>query len=370
MVALSLSNEEDFMARYMNREMTRQELMKCVGHINQLAGIKSYEMNSGKAHGLKAHDITTGSGLEFTVLEGKCLDIAGMSYKGINLNFLAKPGLVAPYFFNPHGNEFLRNYQAGMLYTCGLSNVGPACQDEGKEYNIHGRINHTPADNVSAIAEWEGDEYILSVSGEMREAALFNENLVLHREIRTGLGAKRLEIHDMVENQGFEEQGLMLLYHFNLGYPLLDEEVRLIVADSEVTPRDAEAAKGTESYNTFHAPMDGYREQVFYHKVAADTDGNTWAGLINERLGLGLYIKYNVKQLPQLIQWKSMMSGDYALGIEPANCLVGGRAAERQRGTLQTLAPFEKVQFDLELGVLEGEQEIQSFVDMVGKLKK
>lgn len=358
------------MANIFGREITKQDFLRRVGNTSQVAYIRPYEMRDAKSNGLKAIDVVTGGGLEFTLLEGKCLDIAGMRYKGTNFSFISKPGLVASEFFNPYGEEFLRNYQGGMLYTCGLSNVGLACMDEGKEYGIHGRIAHVPAGNVRIISEWDGDEYVLEVAGEMREASLFNENLVLKRVVSTKMGAKFLRIHDEVENQGFNEQLVMILYHCNFGYPILDDATRLVLPDIDVIPRDEEAAKGIKDYASFCAPIDNYKEQVFYHKVAYDRDGNTFVGVINDRLKLGAYIKYNTHELPRLIQWKSMKSGDYALGVEPANCFVEGRHKERQRGTLRTLSSFEKAVFDLEIGILDGLGEINEFEALVKSLSK
>ena len=51
--------------------------------------------------------------------------------------------------------------------------------------------------------------------------------------------------------------------------------------------------------------------------------------------------------------------GAYVVGIEPANCHVEGRAAERARGTLEFLPAGGKRQFHLELGVLASEDEIR-----------
>jgi hypothetical protein len=203
----------------------------------------------------------------------------------------------------------------------------------------------------------------------MREAALFNENLVLRRRVSTYLGARTIRIHDEVENQGFETQGLMLLYHFNLGYPLLDDGARFVAPSLEVKPRDADAEAGMGSSSLFTEPVDGYREQVFYHRTGRDEEGKTCAAIVNEQLGLGWFVRFNPDQLPRLIQWKSMKTGDYCLGIEPANCLVEGRAVERERGTLQMIAPFETRTFDLEIGVLDGLDEIREFEDKVRKMK-
>lgn len=53
---------------------------------------------------------------------------------------------------------------------------------------MHGRMRTTPAEHAGADAYFDGDEYVISVKGEMREAELFGENMVLRRTIETRLG--------------------------------------------------------------------------------------------------------------------------------------------------------------------------------------
>lgn len=358
------------MVKLFNQDISKKDLLKKVGNMRQVAAITPYEMSEGKAKGIKVFGVTNGGGLEFTVLESKCLDILNMKYKGINLSFLSKPGLVGPEYFNPVPGEFLRYFQGGMLYTCGLSNIGVPCEDQKDQHSLHGRISHVPAEKVSLVSEWQGEEYILKISGEMREAAQFKENLVLKREVITKLGTKSIQIRDTVENEGQEAQPVMLLYHFNFGYPLLDEDTRVVVPPHKITPRTEIAEKNISDFKKITSPVQGFDEHVFYIESQTDAKNDTYAALINDRLGLGVYIKYNVEQLPILVEWKSMAAGDYALGLEPGNHHLEGRASEREKGTLKTLEPFEKINFDVEMGVLEGQKDIEDFVEKIGKLNR
>jgi hypothetical protein len=61
---------------------------------------------------------------------------------------------------------------------------------------------------------------------------------------------------------------------------------------------------------------------------------------------------WDTKNLPRLVQWKMPGAGVYVLGIEPANCYVEGRAKERERGTLVTLAPGESLNYELQLEII------------------
>ncbi len=357
------------MPRIYGQEISKQELLKKVGNIKQIASITPYEMNEGKAKGIKAFDVSTGGGLDFTVLESKCLDLLNMKFKGVNLSFLSKPGVSGSEYFNPVQGEFLRYFHGGMLYTCGLSNIGIACEDEGDVHSIHGRIAHTPAERVSVASWWEEQDYIMKISGEMREAAHFKENLVLRREIITKLGSKAVQIRDVVTNEGQEAQPVMLLYHFNFGYPLLDENTRVVVPKHKIIPRTEIAKENMDEFEKISGAIDQFSEHVFYIESVADDTHTTYAALINDRLDLGVYVKYNVEQLPILVEWKSMASGDYALGLEPGNHYLEGRNVERKNGTLKTLAPFENMVFEVEIGVLEGKVEIDSFVEKIKGLK-
>lgn len=341
------------MAMYLGKEMTRRDLLRSVGNISQLARARYCELLDGRGGGVKAVEVVTGGGLEFTLLQDKCLDVFDMRYKGLNLGFIAKPGIASPQYFNPQG-EFPYYFQGGLLATCGLRNAGSGGVDGGEQLPLHGRIGCTPADHAAISAGWEGDEYLLEVSGQMREAALFGENMVLRRRIRTRLGANSFKIIDRVENEGCRAEPLMLLYHINFGFPFLGPGLHLKLPKGVVTrARDEVAAPGVGGCRAFSAPEDQFHEQVFYHDMPALHGGAACVLLRNDALGISVAIRYDVNRLPFLTQWKSMASGDYALGIEPGTCHVEGRAKERQGGTLMMLEPYGSYECGFELTVLE-----------------
>ncbi len=96
-----------------------------------------------------------------------------------------------------------------------------------------------------------------------------------------------MRIEDTVENEGFEPQPLLLLYHMNLGWPLLDETARLIgpgEPGKSPEPRDGEARSRLDTWDRFAAPTQGFRERVFYHRPKAGEDGWTEARLENPAL--------------------------------------------------------------------------------------
>jgi hypothetical protein len=308
-------------------------------------------MSDGKADGLKVIDIDNGNGLFVTLLEGRCLDIASVKYKGVNISFLAKAGYVEASHTNVMHGEFERYFQAGMLYTCGLSTFGPASIKDGATMPAHGRIGITPASDVSASVDW--DNGVIKVSGDMTQAALFGQNLTLHREITIPLFGGDINIEDTVTNNGFTDEDMMILYHFNFGYPMLSEHLKISVDNSKVEPRDEAAASGVDKWNTFEAPTPARPEEVFYHYPVKGKEGLTRVNLVNDEINIKAQIAFDTDELPELVQWKSMMSGDYALGIEPATARVGGYSAEKEAGRVITLAPDESRTFHLTLSLMD-----------------
>ena len=51
-------------------------------------------------------------------------------------------------------------------------------------------------------------------------------------------------------------------------------------------------------------------DDVYIHRPKADRQGNVHLGLINDRLGLGLYWKFPRKEIPIVNQWQHFPQGD------------------------------------------------------------
>lgn len=347
--------------------MERKELMRRVGSMQQLAYIRPLVYGEGRSAGMRAYDVKNGP-LSFRVLADKCLDVGEFSYKGVNFNFLSKPGLQGRAHYDTNGPEALRGIMGGLFFTAGLENICAPCSENGTDYPMHGRLRTTPGEHLGADAVWEGERYVLRVGGEMREAELFGENMVLRRTIETCYGEPSITVTDRIENQSFRREPLMLLYHINIGYPLLDEGVELAAATRKVTPRDAASAGHEGQWHKMEAPKDREPEYVFIHDLAQDEAGNSVVCVLNHRLQLGLRLEFTRKNLPYFMEWKSIASGDYVLGMEPANSSVYGRPYHRREGSLHMLEPFAEETNVLRFTVLEGEAELMAAKEAVSAL--
>lgn len=357
------------MAHLFGQEYTREALLKRVGDISQLGGIKPIMLTDGKEQGVRGAEFRTGSGFNFTVLIDRALDISTADYCGKSLCWRSSTGDVAPAFYEPEGLGWLRNFYGGLLVTCGLTHIGAPDVDQGQALGLHDRASNIPAQNVYMDGKWDGDDYIMWIQGKVRQTAVFQENLVLHRKIWTRLGEKRLFIDDTVENAGYNATEHLMLYHINGGFPVIDEGSEIVAPFIKTDPRDAEAEVGKEEFFRFQAPTPAFKERVYYHDVASDKDGSVYSALVNRTLGFGVYVKYLKEQLPVLVEWKMNGEGVYVVGMEPATNLVNGRSVERESGRLKYLQPGETKAYNLEIGVLDSPDEIAEIEEKIKACK-
>ena len=124
-----------------DRNYGRRELERYIGSIAQLGGTRHYQLTEGNAKGTAAIDFNTGSGLCFTVLPDRGLDIPAAVYQGVNLVYHTPNGEANPAFYNPQGSAWLRTFFGGLLTTCGLTYLGPPGNDGGEELGLHGRYS-------------------------------------------------------------------------------------------------------------------------------------------------------------------------------------------------------------------------------------
>ena len=354
--------EESIMPSLYGRYYSKAELLERVGDISQVGGVRRYVLADGSESGVEVAEFRTGTGFNFNVLLSRGMDISLCEYKGMPLSWRSPTGDVGPSYYEPLGFGWLRSFHGGLVVTCGMTHAGAPCEDMGKELGLHGRASNIPAKNTWVDGEWQGDDYVMWAQGRVREAAVFGENVCMTRRVWARLGESRLFLHDVVENLGFEPIEHMYLYHINIGFPIVDEGAELLSPSVSVRPRDEEAEKGKEDYGRFSRPMPGYKEKVYYHEMGSDREGNVYVALVNRRLGegFGIYVKYPKAELPRFVEWKMMGQGTYVVGLEPSNCLVEGRAKERERGTLMFLGPWEKKEYRLEIGVLSSSEDIRN----------
>ncbi|MBE6356068.1 MAG: DUF4432 family protein [Lentisphaerae bacterium] len=319
-------------------DFDKNNLSGKIGSMRQIASVRRAVLDDGKGRGMRIIDVDNGSGIRFTVYPDRGMDIGEASFHGTPIAWLpAEPAVAASY--DPAGINWLRSWGGGMLTSCGLINVGGPCEAGGDSHGLHGRLSHIPATEVNTESKWLPDgSYRLTVSGKVIHSRVFGEQLILTRKISCIAGENTITIEDSVENAGFAEQPLMLLYHMNFGWPLVNENSFLTPVDHPVVPQGEVAAKGLTNWDKMEPSTPGFAEQVFYHDLPADADGMSAISLINPDEKIKLTVSCRKAELPYIVQWKQMGQGEYVLGIEPGNCIPENQNNNRDKGILRTIA--------------------------------
>lgn len=310
-----------------------------VGQALQICGVEEHRLVGGRGDGMRLFEVRNGLGLEFTVSADRCADLSRLSFLGRNCGFFSRSGYVHPAYYDGVGKGSEKSFTGGFLATCGLDNVGAPNVDEGEAFPLHGAIGNLPAERIS----WNMDDENISLKAIVPHGGFFAPKLVLTRTITCSRTKNFLTLSDTVKNEYDREVPLMLLYHINLGYPLLSEQAKLYIPSAQVIPRDPRAAEGLDAWNRVEPPQAGFREQCYFHRFGAEGI----AGLYNPELGQGLTICFDTTELPCFTQWKMMGQSEYVMGLEPGNCYPEGRAEERRQGRLQMIAPSEEQCFTL-----------------------
>jgi len=341
----------------------RADVEKRIGHVSQVGGLRPFTLSDGRANGVRGVDFRTTTGLDFTVLLDRAMDISEARYKGMSLCWRSAAGDANPAFYDSRWIEWLWTFFGGLNTTCGLTQTGGPNTDQGEALGLHGRVSAAPAERVSVREEWESDHLALEVSGVVREARLFGPELEMHRTIRARSDRAGFSVRDRIVNIGARPSPLMLLYHINLGFPLLDDGAEMILPSTKVVARDERARAEQERWAEIIGPATGYEERVYAHTMEADADGIVTYGLINRRLNIGVQVQYRKQELPFFTEWKMFGDREYVLGLEPANSPAIGREALREKGQLVELGVGEATDAGFEVNVVEGKQELDRLVE-------
>jgi len=353
------------MPRPANRP-SRKFLEAYTGDDSQVATIRRFRLEEGRAGGSSFAGVRTASGLEFTVALDRALDISDAFYKGKSLCWRSPSGDAAPGLYDPQGLGWLKTFFGGLLTTCGLTHAGGPADVGGKHYGLHGSVSNTPAEEIACRSQWRGDDLVLTVSGKVRQAVLFGEKLTLHRTIEAHAFEKRILIHDVVENNSHARAPLMLLYHFNAGWPVVEDGSMLLANVDFVEPVTAHAADGMEDFGAFHKPVKGYAEKVYFLTLRPDRSGGDSCILVNRARNFGLYWKWRHDELPCLCEWKMMGYRDYVVGVEPCTVFIRARKQVLDRKLMPYLAAGRSREFHIELGVLDGRQDVKTAAAQMG----
>jgi hypothetical protein len=314
-------------------------------------GICKRTLHGGLREGVDLVEVHNGV-LSYCILPTRGMGLWRGSHRGTFLGWRAAVhGPVHPRFVHPEargGLGWLDGFDE-WLCRCGLASNGPPGPDTvtdkqgrtvSKPLTLHGRIANLPAHFVEVRVNPE-PPHELTVTGQVQEASLFSPHLRLTTTYTTVPGSSRLVIHDVVQNASAEPAEMQLLYHLNLGPPLLEAGSRVLAPVSEVAPVNARSAEGIDTLETFAGPTAGFAEQAYFYELAADDAGQTLVLLHTADAVRGLALRFNRRELPCFTLWRNTAAVEdgYVTGLEPGTNFPNFKSFERQQRRVPVLPP-------------------------------
>lgn len=279
------------------------------------ASLRRVTLADGPEAGLDAIVLSTGGGLDAWLLAGRSLDIGPLSWRGRQLGWIPPQGFLHPAYnrAEEEGGHGHARLFGGALITCGLSHIR---QPAGGE-PLHGRLPYTPA-RVTLCRERDG---LLEVEAEVMEARRGGPVLVLRRRIEAPAGGASLRLVDEVENIGPTASPFAILYHFNLGWPVVAPGLTgtLDGAPLPIPPRPGDPGAAP---TVTCLPAPGGHAQLTSPE------------------GIAVTLRFDPATLPFLQLWHDLRPGCCVLALEPVSVALGAplpmlRPGERRRMALE-----------------------------------
>jgi hypothetical protein len=336
----------------------REKFRKLTSHPQQTIGCELFEALDGDMRAQRILRIRNGE-LEIEINVDRAFDIGRVLYRGIPTQWVSPAGFRHAHSFTPGAIEpdgwgWLRSWQGGFLTTIGYDHVGgpalnpnrhlhPAVTGERRYTGGFGSLSPTTIEIVNV--DW--DKGTIEVQAKVRQAAAFAEHLVLTRRITMNFGEASFHLSDSIRNEGFIEEPVQVLYHINLGWPLLAPGTTLKTSATELLGC-IKSAEGSDP-TTMPEPTPLDVEKVWDWNAPA---GPQWAELTNSNAAgrgpLTLRLDWDGNQLPHFMQWRNACEAMYVQGLEPATTGLAGRAGDKSHaGPAPDIAPGKTRNFDL-----------------------
>lgn len=257
-----------------------------------------------------------------------------------------------------------------LLTRCGLeSNGAPEFDAHGRvKYPLHGRIGNRPAESL--MIEYDEDSGRLDLIGEVCETRLFVKRLRLRSCLRVHAGSAAVELLDDVTNELSTPTAIQLLYHVNVGPPVLGEGASVEAPIKELAPKDALAAGEISRWDQMGPPQRGFVERVYFATLHADDNGESAAMLRSADGNRGFAVRFNTSRLPKFILWKNTAaeSDGYVTGLEPATNFPNPHTFEANQLRIVELKPGETASFRLLLHPLTDPQAVESMSQAIREM--
>ena len=317
---------------------------EAVGLARQMMSADAMTRGDGLERGVRCV-ILQNDIISVEVIVDRGLDIGAARIRQMPVSWRSPTEIVAPWFLEQRDHEFFRGFSGGLLTTCGLDHIGNPTTRSAERFGydnrsaealpMHGRISAIPARMVAYGVDETSAGLEAWVSGTVSQVAVFGEHLTLTRRIGILYGSSRIEVTDRVENRGYAASPLAMMYHVNIGWPIISPGARVHVGGQRVG--------GDEIADQVEVPRRGTKQKVSVYAVAPDEAGTGSASVRNDDID-GVHsgavaISWKAAALPSLVRWQvANTAGHYVLALEPSTAI---RLDDVQGHAFPSLEPGE-----------------------------
>ena len=320
--------------------------------------VRTRRLAGGRRDGVMLVELVAGSTKVF-VLPDRGLGIWKVMAGDVELGWQSPVhGPVHPRFVplaEPSGLGWLDGFDE-LVARCGLVSNGAADFDASGRlrHPLHGRIANLPAHHLDVTLDEAANT--ITLTGAVDETRFLVHALRLTTSLTIRADRPRISWNDTVKNISERPTTMQLLYHVNLGPPLLSPGAELVAAVEELAPRDAAATADGPAWNRYDAPRAGRGEEVHFARLKPDASGRATAMLVAPG-GRAAALSWTAATLPCFTLWKNQggLADGYVTGLEPGTNFPNPRSFEETQGRVVPLAPGASVTFDLALELLVGD---------------
>ncbi|MBN9325812.1 MAG: hypothetical protein BGO38_04390 [Cellulomonas sp. 73-145] len=293
-----------------------------------------------RAGGERVLVVRAAGGLAVDVLPDRGLDLGPVWWGGVPVAWRS-PNPVDP---GP-GWGWEERFRGGLLATCGPDNIGEPRGASGQ----HGTHHLTSAYEVRWWRERTASALEVHVSGSVAHTSLGGARIIVERHVVVPTGTPWVHVRDVVRNVGDRPVGVPLLYHVNLGAPLLRPGARLRVPYRDHVTREPLPA-GRHPLE-LPSPAVGLEPVVAEHRGPTTTGERASAVLTGTGAGVEVVVEWPVATLPRLNTWAWPAERAWVLGVEPSNAPLFGPERDGWAAGAPVLEPGAEWQTGVSVGL-------------------
>lgn len=315
-------------------------------------------LGDGVERGVRVVELRTACGLDVEIVVDRGGDIGRLALNGKTFSWHAPHGMRAPWLLNPANDDgfgFLRGFN-GFLNTCGLDHIRQPDRDDLDDatmsassqanYPLHGSGTFDPARLIGYGLEDNTPEPYLWCHLERIESMTMRSALRLRRKFHLPLWGRSISIKDEVVNVGHGLASHMMLYHFNVGYPLVAPGTRLSIENGiEVWQSEPH-----DSLSVFPEPLEPQAGELSIFELSGNT---AKFKILNESIGCGMDFTLDTAGLPYVQLLRMTSPSQYGVGIEPCTTRARSRQAARDIDELAVLKPGDCREYAVDIEVFE-----------------